>query len=228
MMGAKAPPETNGDKRPAVGICIADERLRGRVRRALRRAGFRVVADEPTLGALNGTAADAELGCIVLATEHPGPESAAAAKRVRAASATARIVFVCATARPGDARRAIAQGVDGIVLSEDVEETIAAAVADVCTGQLSIPRGLRSHVDPRGALTAREREILRLVVAGLTNAEIARRMYLAESTIKSHLTSAFAKLGVSSRHEATSVLLDPEAGRGLGVALREPLAGRTA
>ena len=57
----------------------------------------------------------------------------------------------------------------------------------------------------------------RTIVTGLTNAEIAGKLFLAESTVKSHLSSAFSKLGVSSRYEATSVILDPERGRGLGV-----------
>jgi DNA-binding NarL/FixJ family response regulator len=53
-------------------------------------------------------------------------------------------------------------------------------------------------------------------VMGMTNAAIASQLYLAESTVKSHLSSAFAKLGVSSRAEATNVILDPSAA-GLGI-----------
>jgi DNA-binding NarL/FixJ family response regulator len=67
------------------------------------------------------------------------------------------------------------------------------------------------------ALTTREKQILALVVTGLTNAQIAGTLFLAESTVKSHLSSAFSKLGVSSRYEAASVVLDPERGRGLGI-----------
>ena len=56
-----------------------------------------------------------------------------------------------------------------------------------------------------------------LVVAGLTNPQIAAELFLAESTVKSHLSSGFGKLGVSSRSEAVAVILDPERGRGLGI-----------
>ena len=66
----------------------------------------------------------------------------------------------------------------------------------------------------RPIFTTREKEILRLVVEGLSNGEIGRKLYLAESTVKSHLSSSFAKLGVHSRNEATALILDPGAGLG--------------
>jgi DNA-binding NarL/FixJ family response regulator len=53
-------------------------------------------------------------------------------------------------------------------------------------------------------------------VMGFTNAGIAKKLFLAESTVKSHLSSAFTKLGVRSRHEAAALLSDPQQ-RGLGV-----------
>ena len=113
-------------------------------------------------------------------------------------------------------RRALELGVDGIVLKDDAEEALAAVVAAVCAGQVSVPSGTRGAVRAR-ALTTREKQILVLVVRGLTNAQIAAELFLAESTVKSHLSSAFSKLGVSSRNEAVAVILDPERGRGLGI-----------
>ena len=66
-------------------------------------------------------------------------------------------------------------------------------------------------------LSAREKQILGLVVMGLMNSEIAARLFLAESTVKSHLSSAFRKLGVRSRTEASELILDPERGLGTGI-----------
>ena len=66
-------------------------------------------------------------------------------------------------------------------------------------------------------LTTREKQILTLMVTGQTNSQIASELFLAESTVKSHLSSAFGKLGVSSRSEAAAVILDPDRGHGLGI-----------
>jgi DNA-binding CsgD family transcriptional regulator len=59
-------------------------------------------------------------------------------------------------------------------------------------------------------LSYREREVLRLAVGGMTNDAIARALYISRSTVKSHLTSAFAKLSVRSRSEAAAVLSNPD------------------
>jgi DNA-binding NarL/FixJ family response regulator len=225
MSAARATRGTNGQREPGIGICVADPALRLRLRRALEGSDPPVVAVEATLAALLDRSPRAALACVIVAAPRPGPASASAVARVRAALGAVRVVLVCEAARPADARRAIARGADGVVLADRVETSLAAAVADVIGGQLSIPRSLRRQVDPGAALTAREREILALVVAGLTNAQIAARIYLAESTVKSHLTSAFAKLGVSSRYEATRLLLDPEAGRELGIVPPRPAPG---
>ena len=56
-----------------------------------------------------------------------------------------------------------------------------------------------------------------MVVLQCSNAEISRRLWLTESSVKNHLTSAFAKLGVTSRTAATDLIMDPEAGLGLGI-----------
>jgi DNA-binding NarL/FixJ family response regulator len=82
-------------------------------------------------------------------------------------------------------------------------------VAAVLAGQTSVPAPLRASVR-RPSLSFREKQILGMVVLGLTNSQIGARLYLAESTVKSHLSSAFAKLGVRSRSEAAALVLDPK------------------
>jgi DNA-binding NarL/FixJ family response regulator len=125
-------------------------------------------------------------------------------------------VLMCGTARGAEIRRALELGVSGVVLSDDAERALPAVVGAVCAGQVSVPAAERAQVRAP-VLTTREKQILGLVVMGMTNGEIARKLYLAESTVKSHLSSAFSKLGVSSRNEAVSIILDPDRGRGLGI-----------
>jgi DNA-binding NarL/FixJ family response regulator len=154
--------------------------------------------------------------CVVVAAQRPDGRAVAAVRLIRSSMESISAVLVCARANGTDVRRALELGVDGVVLTDELEDALAAVVAAVCAGQVSVPRGQRAEV--RGhVLTTREKQILGLLVTGLTNAQIAGRVFLAESTVKSHLSSAFKKLGVSSRNEAVALILDPERGRALGI-----------
>ncbi|MCW2988727.1 MAG: response regulator transcription factor [Solirubrobacterales bacterium] len=125
-------------------------------------------------------------------------------------------IIVCAEVRPGELRAALAAGADGIVLEEHLSSTLAACIAAVRAGQVCVPRRHARQVEP-ATLSAREKQILGLVVMGYMNSEIASQLFVAESTVKSHLSSAFSKLGVRSRNEAVDLIVDPERGLGMGI-----------
>ena len=131
------------------------------------------------------------------------------------------IVAVCESADRRAVRRLLDAGIDGVVFADQLEEALEPTVAAVFAGQMVVPRDLRDSVD-RPSLSSRERQILALVVMGLTNQEIAARMFLAESTVKSHLSSAYSKLGVRSRSEAVTVILDRPDSLGSGIAAVAP------
>jgi DNA-binding NarL/FixJ family response regulator len=114
-------------------------------------------------------------------------------------------------------RRALLAGAAGIVLDSELESALVASASATLAGQLAVPRALGRQIAPR-PLSHREKEILALVVRGLTNRQIAGRLYLAESTVKTHVSSAFRKLDVRSRAEAAARIEDPDAGYGMGIA----------
>jgi DNA-binding NarL/FixJ family response regulator len=142
---------------------------------------------------------------------------AAAVKAVlvplRRSAPEAELVVVCGEIRAGEIRRALAAGVVGVVLERQIRSALMPCVAAARAGQVCLARPYARQIEP-AALSMRERQILGLVVTGHANSQIAERLFIAESTVKSHLSSAFAKLGVGSRHEAVDLLLDGD--RGIG------------
>ena len=200
----------------AVAVCVAEPSLQERICSALEAGGHPVQARHATIQALLGSWTGRQPACIVLAADRPDGAAIGPLHAIRSELGAAGAVLICGRARGGEIRRALELGVDGVLLESQIETALAAVVDVVCAGQVSVPSRRRFEVTAR-SLTTREKQILALVVAGLTNLQIAGRLYLAESTVKSHLSSAFSKLGVSSRYEAATMILDPERGRGLGV-----------
>jgi DNA-binding NarL/FixJ family response regulator len=131
------------------------------------------------------------------------------------------IVAVCESADRRSVRRLLDGGIDGFVFANQLEESLGPTVEAVFAGQTVVPRDLRDSVD-RPSLSTRERQILGKVLIGLTNQEIGAQMFLAESTVKSHLSSAYNKLGVRSRSEAVAVILDRPDTLGTGIAAVAP------
>jgi DNA-binding NarL/FixJ family response regulator len=126
------------------------------------------------------------------------------------------VVVACADIQRWEVRAALAAGAVGVIVEEDLESGLGSCLRAVRAGQICVPRGHWRQVEPP-ALSAREKQVLGLVVGGYMNSQIAERLFLAESTVKSHLSSAFGKLGVRSRNEAAELILDPERGLGLGI-----------
>jgi DNA-binding NarL/FixJ family response regulator len=150
-----------------------------------------------------------------------GPEPAGALRYLRRQLARTRVIVVLTEPRRQDMRCAVDAGADAIVLESRLAVTLGVTVRAVCAGQACVPRELRRQFE-RPLLSARERQVLGLVATGFTNGEIADRLFLAESTIKGHLSSAFSKLGIHSRQEASALVRDPDARLGIGLV---PVAG---
>lgn len=108
------------------------------------------------------------------------------------------------------------EGVAGIVGQPELDETLPPTILAVACGQLCIPRAYAAQAE-RPQLSMREKQILGMVVLGFANIEIAQRLVVAESTVKSHLHSAFRKLGVRTRVEAAALILNPANGLGTGI-----------
>lgn len=146
---------------------------------------------------------------VILVCDVDRPREMATLRRLRREMRGPAIVVVSPIATGTGVRRALDAGADAIVFESVLESTLAVAVSAVGSGQSVVPRELRASVE-RPTFSHRERQVLAYVSRGLTNAQIAERLFLSESTIKSHLSSAFAKFGVRSRREAAALFLELE------------------
>jgi DNA-binding NarL/FixJ family response regulator len=126
------------------------------------------------------------------------------------------VVVACASIQRWEVRAALAAGVAGVVVYDELDSSLGPCLQAVRAGQICVPRGHWRQIEPP-ALSTREKQVLGLVVIGCMNSQIAQRLFLAESTVKSHLSSAFGKLGVRSRNEAADLILNPERGLGMGI-----------
>jgi DNA-binding NarL/FixJ family response regulator len=183
--------------RKLVGSLLADA--------ALQRTGTVAVRGTEDL-------ADARPDAVVLVADRAGPAGMAALRRIRKDVPDAHLVVVARDDRSAiAARQALNAGAEAFVRADEVDRALAPAVEAVMAGLVCAPRAARRLV-AKPTFSHREKEVLGLLVTGLTNRQIAARLYLAESTVKTHLASAFAKLGVRSRKDAVALLLDPAEG----------------
>ncbi|MEV0664586.1 response regulator [Actinomadura luteofluorescens] len=110
--------------------------------------------------------------------------------------------------------RAIEAGAIGYLLKDTTRDQLVDAVRAAARGETVLAPRVAEKLVARmrrpepAALTAREIEVLRAVADGLSNAEIGRRLVIAEATVKTHLLRVFAKLDVGDRTHAVVVALD--------------------
>ncbi len=201
-------------ERRSVRVAVLDHGADGAgLRRALTRGGYDVVAAvDGADGAGDGAAAGVEV-TVVTATRSNRELVDLVAARARH---SAHVVVVCDRFGSSASRLLLAAGAAGLVARERADRSLVATVDAVRAGQIAVPsRRALSGVQP--GLSTREKQVMGLVVLGFSNGEIASRLFVAESTVKSHLSSAFGKLGVRSRHEAVDLIVNPAFGLSIGI-----------
>jgi DNA-binding NarL/FixJ family response regulator len=186
-----------------------------RIAEILRGQGFEVDACDRVEELFSETE-QRDLSAIVLSVEDTVSAPAILVEPLAQRFAQAPIVVVCPEIERWEVRAALAAGAAGVLLYDDLDSALGPCLQAVQTGQTCVPREHWRQIDPP-ALSSREKQILGLVVMGYMNGQIAEQLFLAESTVKSHLSSAFGKLGVRSRNEAVNLILDPERGFGMGI-----------
>jgi DNA-binding NarL/FixJ family response regulator len=152
---------------------------------------------------------------VLMDIRMPELDGLEATRRILAADRAARVLVLTTFDLDEYVYEALRAGASGFVLKDDPPEQLIAAVRTVAAGDALLSPAVTKRVikqfvrvprpePPRELeeLTAREREILRLIAGGLSNAEIGEQLYISETTVKTHVTHIFQKLGLRDRVQA--------------------------
>jgi two-component system, NarL family, response regulator DevR len=144
----------------------------------------------------------------------PDGDGATLCKRLREAEGPQCLVLTAFDDEPALVA-AIEAGAAGYLLKQVRGQDLVKAVREVAAGRSLLDpvttarvldRIRRNTDDPLDALTDRERHVLELIGEGLSNREIAQRLFLAEKTVKNYVTSVLAKLGLQRRAQAVALI----------------------
>ncbi|WP_277815326.1 response regulator transcription factor [Streptomyces sp. PRh5] len=129
--------------------------------------------------------------------------------RMTAAGLPSRVIVLTTYETDGDILRAVEAGAAGHLLKDMPRAELAEAVRCAARGETVLAPSVAARLmdqlrdrPERPRLSERETDVLRLVAEGCTNAEIGRRLFIGESTVKTRLLRAFGKLGVADRTAA--------------------------
>jgi len=132
-----------------------------------------------------------------------------ATRRIAAAAPETAVVVLTSFGEQALVMEAIDAGASGFILKDAAPSELVGAIRSAARGEAPLdPRVARAVMSrrqenqPLQEMTAREREVLALVAAGLSNKLIARRLGITEATVKAHLTHIYRRIGVDSRVQA--------------------------
>jgi DNA-binding NarL/FixJ family response regulator len=194
---------------------VADAGPRESIGAILQEQGWRLAAFD-SVAELIADGEHHESGLVALWVADASADATRQVQELVRGVEHALVVVICPAIERWEVRAVLGAGASGVVLEEEMGGALGPCLQAVRVGQVCVPRGHGRQVAPP-ALSMREKQILGLVVMGYMNSQIAEQLFLAESTVKSHLSSAFGKLGVRSRNEAVNLIMDSERGFGMGI-----------
>jgi len=133
-----------------------------------------------------------------------------AAQAIRAAFPQARMIALTTYGGDEDIRRALAAGVHAYLTKDVLHDELIKAIHAVHAGQTYLPAAVAAALAaqmPRPDLSAREVQVLELIVRGLANKQIAYALSIAEHTVKNHVKNILSKLGVQDRTQAATAAI---------------------
>ncbi len=140
----------------------------------------------------------------------PGLSGIEAAAIIRAEFPRAKLIALTTYGGDEDIRRALQAGVQAYLTKDVLHDDLVKAIHAVHAGQRYLPPGVAAALAaqlPRPDLSAREVQVLELIVRGLANKQIAHELEIAEHTVKNHVKNILGKLGVQDRTQAATAAI---------------------
>ncbi|MEB8342255.1 response regulator transcription factor [Streptomyces endophyticus] len=195
-----------------IRLLLADDHpvVRAGLRAVLdAEADFAIVAEAATAERAVELAGDVDVVLMDLQFGTGQMHGAEATARIAALDGGPRVLVLTTYDTEADILAAVEAGASGYLLKDAPPEELAAAVRTAASGRSALAPAVADRLmdrmrAPAEALSRRELEVLRHVRDGLSNAEIARELFLSRATVKSHLVHIYAKLGVDSRTSAVA------------------------
>lgn len=151
---------------------------------------------------------------VLMDLRMPDLDGVAATERIRARRSATHVLVLTTYDSDDDVLRAIDAGATGCLLKDAPREELFRAIRAAARGHSVLAPAVLARVMNRlrapaaEALSEREVEVLQLVAGGAANKEVARELFISETTVKTHLSHIFTKLGVDDRTAAVTVALD--------------------
>ncbi len=202
----------------AIRIVLVDDHavVREGLRAFLRLVpGIEVVGEAADAAAAVRVCVSERPDVVLLDLVMPGGDGFAALRGLREAVPSARVVVLTSFTDDAQIFAAMEAGAAGYLLKDVEPEALAAAVREAAAGNPVLHPRVATRLMRRGVgedpglgeLTARERDVLRLIVEGLANKEIAGRLGIGEKTVKTHVSRVLDKLGAADRTQAAVMAL---------------------
>ncbi|MFD7611160.1 response regulator [Streptomyces sp. NPDC059828] len=173
--------------------------------------GLEVVGEAANGPQAEALAAELRPDIVLMDLRMPGGDGVDSIARMTAAGLSCRIVVLTTYETDRDILRAVEAGAAGYLLKDMARAELADAVRAAVRGETVLAPSVAARLmdqlrtrPERPRLSEREAAVLRLVAEGATNAEIGRRLYVAESTVKTHMLRIFNKLDVTDRTAAVT------------------------
>jgi DNA-binding NarL/FixJ family response regulator len=206
--------------RPPISVLIVDDHPV--VRRGLRvllevQDGIEVAGEAGDGDTALALAAERTPDVILLDLKLPGVDGIAVLAALKARDSTARVLVLTSATEPALASLVLRSGAAGLLYKDVDPDALVRAIRSVHDGHLLLAAdaaGTLVHAASQGAgldaLTGREREVLAELARGRSNREIARALRISEKTVKAHVSSVLAKLGVQDRTQAALLAVRQE------------------